>query len=65
MTTIAEQVHTDTAALTALAALVDAGALKPHVDLVFPLSRVEDAFRAREQSGPGKIRGKIAIAVRP
>jgi alcohol dehydrogenase len=62
---IEESVHTDTASLTELAALVEAGAVKPHVDQVFPLARVAEAFRAREQGGPGKIRGKIAISIRP
>jgi NADPH:quinone reductase-like Zn-dependent oxidoreductase len=62
---IAERVHSDTASLTELAALVDAGVVKVNVDQVFPLSKIEDAFRAREQSGPGKIRGKVAVAVRP
>ncbi len=62
---IEESVHTDTASLTELASLVDVGAVKVHVDRVFPLARVADAFRAREQSGPGKIRGKIAISIRP
>ncbi len=62
---IEESVHTDTASLTELASLVDAGAVKSHVDRVFPLARVADAFVAREQRGPGAIRGKIAISIRP
>lgn len=47
--------------LLELAALVDAGRLRPMVDAVYPLERVADALRAVEA---GDVRGKVVITVR-
>ncbi|MCA9550850.1 MAG: NADP-dependent oxidoreductase [Myxococcales bacterium] len=47
--------------LEALSALVEAGALRPRIDRVFPL---EDVAEAHRYSETGRARGKIVIAVR-
>ncbi len=50
----------NTAQLTELAALIDAGKLKPHVERVFPLA---EARQAQETSQGGHVRGKIVLQV--
>ncbi|MHB9074056.1 MAG: NADP-dependent oxidoreductase [Desulfobaccales bacterium] len=54
------RVHTDTAQLTQIAALIDAGDLKPAVTTVLPLA---EAARAHELSQTGHVRGKIVLKV--
>jgi NADPH:quinone reductase-like Zn-dependent oxidoreductase len=54
------RVHTDTAKLTQIAALIDAGDLKPAVTTVLPLA---EAGRAHELSQTGHVRGKIVLKV--
>ncbi|MFA5110176.1 MAG: NADP-dependent oxidoreductase [Desulfobaccales bacterium] len=54
-------VHADVAQLTQIAALIDAGDLKPAVTTVLPLA---DAARAHELSQTGHVRGKIVLQVR-
>jgi NADPH:quinone reductase-like Zn-dependent oxidoreductase len=53
-------VHPDTAQLTEIAALIDAGELKPSVAAVLPLA---EAARAHELSQTGHVRGKIVLQV--
>jgi NADPH:quinone reductase-like Zn-dependent oxidoreductase len=53
-------VHPDAAQLTKIAALIDAGNLKPAVTTVLPLA---EAPRAHELSQTGHIRGKIVLRV--
>ncbi|MDZ4754278.1 MAG: NADP-dependent oxidoreductase [Phycisphaerae bacterium] len=49
------------AQLAELAALIDAGKIKPHVSETFPLA---EAAKAQEQSKAGHVRGKIVLKVR-
>jgi NADPH:quinone reductase-like Zn-dependent oxidoreductase len=60
VTAIAQFTQPTTERLTKLASLVDEGIVTPHVDRVFPLSRVADAFVYRET---GKARGKVVVSV--
>jgi len=53
-------VHPDTAQLTEIAALIDAGDLKPSVAAVLPLA---EAGRAHGLSQTGHVRGKIVLQV--
>ncbi len=53
-------VHPDTAQLTQIAALIDAGDLKPAVTTILPLA---EAARAHELSQTGHVRGKIVLQV--
>lgn len=54
------RVHPDTAQLTQIATLIDAGNLKPAVTTVLPLA---EAARAHELSQTGHVRGKIVLQV--
>ncbi|MER7154413.1 NADP-dependent oxidoreductase [Streptomyces lydicus] len=53
-------VRPDSAGLTALGALADAGKLTVHVDAVFPLSEAAEALRRSQE---GRTRGKIVLAM--
>ncbi|MFG3439075.1 NADP-dependent oxidoreductase [Nonomuraea sp. NPDC047897] len=53
-------VEPDYAALEAIAGLVDAGAIRPHVEQVFPL---EEAAKAHEVLGAGRVTGKLVLTV--
>jgi len=53
-------VHSDTAQLTQIADLIDAGDLKPAVTTVLPLA---EAAKAHELSQNGHVRGKIVLKV--
>ena len=53
-------VHPDTGQLNQIAALIDAGDLKPSVAAVLPLT---EAGRAHELSQTGHVRGKIVLQV--
>ncbi|MDR8413831.1 NADP-dependent oxidoreductase [Nonomuraea sp. 3-1Str] len=53
-------VEPDYAALEAIAALVDAGAIRPHVQETFPL---EEAGKAHEVLEGGQVRGKLVLTV--
>ena len=46
--------------LTEIAALVDAGLLRPVVGRVFPFSETPDALQALERGG---IRGKVVVSM--
>jgi len=52
----------DGAALEQIARLVDAGAIKPVIDSVFPLEKIAEA-QARLESG--RCRGKVVLDLRP
>jgi NADPH:quinone reductase-like Zn-dependent oxidoreductase len=54
------RVHPDTAQLTQIAALIDAGNLNPAVTAVLPLA---EAARAHALSQIGHVRGKIVLKV--
>jgi NADPH:quinone reductase-like Zn-dependent oxidoreductase len=47
--------------LAAIGALVEAGAIRPVIDQVFPLDAIADAHRLGET---GRIRGKVVIQIR-
>ena len=49
------------AQLAELAALIDAGKIKPHVSATFPLAEIAKAF---EQSQSGRTRGKIVLTIK-
>jgi NADPH:quinone reductase-like Zn-dependent oxidoreductase len=53
-------VHPDAAQLGQIAALIDAGGLKPAVTTILPLA---EAARAHELSEAGHVRGKMALQV--
>jgi NADPH:quinone reductase-like Zn-dependent oxidoreductase len=53
-------VHPDAAQLTQIAALIDAGNLKPAVTAILPLA---EAGQAHELSQTGHVRGKIVLQV--
>lgn len=53
-------VEPDYASLEAIAALVDAGAVRPHVSATFPLAEAAEAHRL---IGTGRTRGKIVLTV--
>ncbi|WP_113699759.1 NADP-dependent oxidoreductase [Nonomuraea lactucae] len=53
-------VEPDYAALEAIAALVDEGAIRPHVEQTFPL---EEAGKAHEVLEAGQVRGKLVLTV--
>ena len=54
------RVHANTAQLTQIAALIDAGDLKPAVTTMLPLA---EAARAHELGQTGHVRGKIVLKV--
>ncbi|MBF6047554.1 zinc-binding dehydrogenase [Streptomyces sp. NRRL B-1677] len=53
-------VEPDYASLEAIAALVDAGRIRPHVSETFPLA---EAAEAHEAVGSGRTRGKVVLTV--
>ncbi|MEU7135971.1 NADP-dependent oxidoreductase [Streptomyces sp. NPDC046261] len=53
-------VEPDYASLEAIAALVDAGRVRPHVAETFPLA---DAAKAHELVGSGRVQGKVVLTV--
>ncbi|AUY50934.1 NADP-dependent oxidoreductase [Streptomyces sp. CB01881] len=53
-------VEPDYASLEAIAALVDAGRIRPHVAETFPLA---DAGKAHELVGSGRVQGKVVLTV--
>ncbi len=53
-------VEPDYASLEAIAALVDAGRIRPHVAATFPLT---DAAKAHELVGSGRGQGKVVLTV--
>jgi NADPH:quinone reductase-like Zn-dependent oxidoreductase len=61
VTALGQMTETSTARLDCLAQLVAAGHVKVKVDRIFPMDRVQDAFRAREA---GRVKGKILLRIR-
>ncbi|WP_031069033.1 NADP-dependent oxidoreductase [Streptomyces sp. NRRL WC-3742] len=53
-------VEPDYASLEAVAALVDSGAIRPHVSATFPLA---EAGRAHELVGSGTVQGKVVLTI--
>ncbi|MGA5822451.1 NADP-dependent oxidoreductase [Kitasatospora sp. NPDC094028] len=53
-------VEPDYASLEAIAALVDAGRIRPHIAATFPLA---EAGRAHELVGSGSVQGKVVLTV--
>ncbi|MFE1774268.1 NADP-dependent oxidoreductase [Streptomyces sp. NPDC059008] len=53
-------VEPDYASLEAIAALIDAGRIRPHVQETFPL---EEAGKAHELVGSGRVQGKVVLTV--
>jgi NADPH:quinone reductase-like Zn-dependent oxidoreductase len=61
VTALGQMTEVTTARLDRLAQLISTGAVKVHVDRVFSLDEVQDAFRAREA---GHVKGKIVLQIR-
>ncbi|WP_406201747.1 NADP-dependent oxidoreductase [Kitasatospora sp. NBC_01560] len=53
-------VEPDYASLEAIAALVDAGRIRPHIAATFPL---DEAGKAHELLGAGRVQGKVVLTV--
>jgi NADPH:quinone reductase-like Zn-dependent oxidoreductase len=64
VTLVDESTRMDTASLEQLAKLVETGVVTAHVDRAYPLDQVRQAFQDKE-GGAGRVKGKIAIVVRP
>jgi alcohol dehydrogenase len=61
VTALYQQTHTTTEALEKLAKLIDDGVVTVHVDKIFPLADIQQAFEARES---GQVKGKVAISIK-
>ena len=61
VTALSQRTQVTTARLNAVAALVQNGTIKVHVERVFPVEQVKEAFLARES---GKVRGKVVLSFR-
>jgi NADPH:quinone reductase-like Zn-dependent oxidoreductase len=61
VTAMGQMTSTDTIHLDRLAALVDKGAIRIHVDKVFTIDRAREAFAHAEQNHP---RGKVVITMK-
>lgn len=60
ITAIMQSTHVTTTALDELRELIENDIIKPHVDTVFPLDQVQEAFRARET---GSVKGKVVLTI--
>jgi alcohol dehydrogenase len=60
VTAITEMTKSTTEALDELTQLVEDGVVTPHIDKVFPLTQIKEAFVARET---GTVRGKVVIEI--
>ncbi len=58
VTALFQMTQVTTARLNAVAELVNKGVIKVHVERVYPVEHVKDAFLARES---GKVRGKVVL----
>ena len=58
-TALPQMTQVTTARLAAVAELVKSGVIKPHVQRVFPVDNVKEAFLAREG---GKVQGKVVLS---
>jgi len=61
VTAITQKTHVNTEGLDELRRLVESGVVTPHVGKVFPLTKLKEAFEAREA---GTILGKVAIEIK-
>jgi NADPH:quinone reductase-like Zn-dependent oxidoreductase len=61
VTAIGQMTHANTDVLRRLAQLVDSGAIKIHVDKVFPLEKAKEAFQLLEE---GHARGKVVLEMK-
>lgn len=61
ITALMQQTNVTTEALSELAKLVELGVVTPHVDKVYDLDDIAEAFRARES---GEIIGKVVISIK-
>ncbi len=59
VTALSQMTQVNAARLNAISQLVSKGVIKAHVDRVFPVDKVKEAFLAREA---GKVRGKIVLS---
>ncbi len=60
VTAIGQSTHVTTEALTSLKELIESGVVTPHVDKVFNLDDISEAFTVRES---GKVKGKVVIKI--
>ncbi len=60
VTAIYQSTHTSTEQLGELAKLINDGVVTVHVDKIFTLDQIKEAFEARES---GSIKGKVAISI--
>ncbi|MBI2034280.1 MAG: zinc-binding dehydrogenase [Candidatus Levybacteria bacterium] len=58
---IGQSTNTNTKHLTRLAELIDAGAIKPQIDKVYPLDQAREAFERLEKGSP---QGKVVIRIK-
>jgi len=61
ITAIGQGTHTNTKHLTRVKELIDERKIKTHIDKVFPLDKIKEAFKYQEEGHP---RGKVVIAVK-
>ncbi len=61
VTAIYQHTDVDTKHLDMLSGLIEAGVVTPHIEKVFPLDEITEAFRAKESLS---VRGKIAVEIR-
>lgn len=61
VTAIGQGTQTDTTRLTRLTELVDAGKIKVHIDKIFPLKQVQEAFTYQEKIHP---KGKVVLQIK-
>ena len=61
VTAMTQHTKVNTKALDELRQLLESGVVTPHVDQVFPLQEIQEAFEVREG---GTVQGKVVIAVR-
>jgi NADPH:quinone reductase-like Zn-dependent oxidoreductase len=60
VTALSQMTQVTTGRLNAVAELVRSGTIKVHVDRVFPVEKVKEAFLAREG---GKVQGKVVLSL--
>lgn len=60
VTAMMQSTKVTTEALNALRELVEAGVIKPHIGIVMPLSKIQEAFKARETS---TVEGKVVLDI--
>lgn len=58
---VGQMTKTDTIQLNSLAALIDSGQINVHIDKIFPIEQVKEAFTYQEKVHP---RGKVVIKIK-